>query len=127
MDEKLQRINGTPELDKCIKMVFNPAEFINRLDTLRSCLEEFNQYLAFDGWNVEVKNTSFEIHKVIGPDIESKLKKCDEAGQDMSEFDFLRVEFEEIGGTGDRHLSQDLFSVSCLKCPCLNRKGDKLQ
>ena len=41
-DEKLQRINGTPELDKCIKMVFSPSGFIGRVDVLRSCLDEFN-------------------------------------------------------------------------------------
>ena len=31
-DEKLQRINGTIELDKCIKMVFSPSGFIGRVD-----------------------------------------------------------------------------------------------
>lgn len=95
-DEKLKRINGTPDLDKCIKMVFNPVEFINRLDIMRSCLDEFNQFLAFDGWKVEVKNTGVEIHKVAGPDIESKLRERNDVSQDLSESDFLKVEFEEI-------------------------------
>lgn len=95
-DEKLQCINGTPELDKCIKMLFNPSGFINRVDVLRSCLDEFNEYLAFDGWKVEVKNTGVEIHKVSGPDIETKLKEQPVVSGDVSEADFLKVEIEEI-------------------------------
>lgn len=95
-EQKLQSINGTPALDKCIKMVFNPAEFIGRTDVLRSCLDEFNQYLAFDGWKVEVKNTGVEIHKTSGPDIESELKKHTEIDKEMSESDFLKAEIEEI-------------------------------
>jgi len=95
-DEKLQRINGTPELDKCIKMVFNPAGFIGRVDVLRSCLDEFNEYIAFDGWKVEVKNTGVEIHKTAGPDIETKLRgSVDHAGE-VTESDFLKAEIEEI-------------------------------
>ena len=95
-DEKLQCINGTPELDKCIKMLFNPSGFINRVDVLRSCLDEFNEYLAFDGWKVDVKNTGVEIHKVSGPDIETKLKEQPVVSGDVSEADFLKVEIEEI-------------------------------
>lgn len=95
-DDRLIRINGAPELDKCIKMVFNPAEFIGRVNELKSCLEEFNEYLAFDGWMVEVKNTGVEIHKTKGPDIESKLKENTVSNSDMSESDFLKVEIEEI-------------------------------
>lgn len=95
-DEKLQRINGTPELDKCIKMVFSPSGFIGRVDVLRSCLDEFNEYLAFDGWKVEIKNTGVEIHKTSGPDIETKLREQTVVSGDVSEADFLKVEIEEI-------------------------------
>ncbi len=95
-DEKLEKINGKPELDKCIKMVFDPAEFISRVDVLKSCLEEFNDYLAFDGWRVEVKNTGVEMHKATGPDIESQLKEYKVSNNDISESNFLKVEIEEI-------------------------------
>ena len=95
-DEKLQRINGTPELDKCIKMLFSPSGFINRVDVLRSCLDEFNEYLAFDGWKVEIKNTGVEIHRTSEPDIETKLKEQTLVSSDVSEADFLKVEIEEI-------------------------------
>ena len=95
-DERLARINGTPELDKCIKMVFNPAEFIGKLDKLKTCLNEFNEYLAFDGWKVEVKNTGVEIHRTSSPDIESRLKEQSDNKISLTESDFLRVEIEEI-------------------------------
>ena len=95
-DNKLTVINGSPELDKCIKMVFNPSEFIGRVDDLRSCLKEFNEYLAFDGWKVEVKNTGVEIHRVTRPDIEAQLKESYKADNVMTEDDFLKVEIEDI-------------------------------
>ena len=95
-DQRLSSINGKPELDRCIKIVFNPAEFIGRVDVLRDCLDEFNQYLAFDGWKVEVKNTGVEIHRTTGPDIESKLKENTVTSEDVSEADFLKVEIEDI-------------------------------
>ena len=96
-DEKLAMINGTPELDRCIKMVFNPSEFIGRLNELKACVGEFNEYLAFDGWKVEIRNTGVEIHRTSGPDIEAKLKEADDTKNGtISESDFLKVEIEEI-------------------------------
>lgn len=95
-EEKLGLLNRTPELDKCIKEIFNPSGFIGRMDVLRACLDEFNEYLAFDGWKVDVKNTGVEIHKTAGPDIEAKLKENKVPTSDVSESDFLRIEIEEI-------------------------------
>lgn len=95
-DNKLSDINGKPELDKCIKMVFNPAEFIARYEVLNECLDTFNQYLAYDGWKVEVKNSGVEIHKTKGPDIETKLMKKASSVNDITEADFLSVEFVDI-------------------------------
>ena len=95
-DLHLAKINGTPELDKCIKTVFNPAEFIGKVDKLKTCLDEFNEYLAFDGWKVEVKNTGVEIHRTSCPDIESKLNGQSGSKISLAESDFLKVEIEEI-------------------------------
>ena len=33
-DEKLSRINGTPELDKCIRNLFAPVNYIGRIDEI---------------------------------------------------------------------------------------------
>ena len=49
-DEKLKVINGTPELDKCIKKAFAVVEYIGRIDQLDAMITDFNQYLAFDKW-----------------------------------------------------------------------------
>lgn len=51
-DERLQKINGTPQLDECIKNVFAPINFIGRVAELDEHLKEFNKYLAFDKWRV---------------------------------------------------------------------------
>ena len=48
-DDRLQRINGTPELDKCIKMTFAVIDFVGEIDTLDQLIAQFNQYMAFDG------------------------------------------------------------------------------
>ena len=50
--EKLEKINGTPELDKCIKTVFNPINFIEDPIQLQELIDAFNKYLAFDGWMI---------------------------------------------------------------------------
>ncbi|WP_288786692.1 hypothetical protein [uncultured Fibrobacter sp.] len=50
--EKLERINGTPEIDKCIKTVFNPINFIEDPTQLQELIDAFNKYLAFDGWMI---------------------------------------------------------------------------
>ena len=95
-EEKLKTINGTSDMDKCIKTTFSPVGFVGRVDALKTCLSEFNEYLSFDGWKVEIKNSGVEIHKTDAPDIESKLKGCGEPKGDMTESDFLKVEIEEI-------------------------------
>ena len=46
--DRLIIINGTPELDKCIKMLFSPINFINEFERLDSLINEFNNYLMFD-------------------------------------------------------------------------------
>lgn len=51
-DQKLEAINGTPELDKCIKKVFAVVDYIERIDYLDKQIDHFNQYLAFDTWEV---------------------------------------------------------------------------
>ena len=51
-EEKIRALNGKPELDRCIKDVFAPVNFIGRFSELDSFIADFNQYLCFDGWNV---------------------------------------------------------------------------
>lgn len=51
-DVKLHEINGTPELDKCIKNAFAVIDFKDRIEELDLLISNFNQYLAFDKWKV---------------------------------------------------------------------------
>ena len=48
----LEKINGTPELDKCIKNTFAVINYIGRIAELDALIADFNQYLAFDKWSV---------------------------------------------------------------------------
>ncbi len=91
-DEKLSKINGTPELDKCIKNLFAPVNFIGRIYELDKFIDEFNQYLVFDGWKVVRKSKDISFIKANESDLEKSLssKLTDD------ETDFLSIEFEEI-------------------------------
>jgi hypothetical protein len=51
-DQRLAQLNGTPNLDQCIKETFAPINFIGRLDVLDELIGDFNQYLAFDKWKL---------------------------------------------------------------------------
>lgn len=55
-DEKLKIINGTPELEKCIKNTFAVVNYIGKIDKLDSLIADFNQYLAFDKWAIKRDN-----------------------------------------------------------------------
>jgi hypothetical protein len=90
-DEKLKKINGTPEIDKCIKNVLNPVNFIGRFGELDKCISDFNQYLLFNDWKVirEGKEIKF---------VKAGKINIDEinGGTDFKEDDFLNKEFNEI-------------------------------
>ena len=62
-DQKLEAINGTPELDKCIKKVFAVVDYIERIDYLDKQIDHFNQYLAFDTWEVVRDNNVITLKK----------------------------------------------------------------
>lgn len=88
-DERLAKINGTPELDKCLKKAFSPVNFIGRFGELDNFLKDFNQYLAFDKWKI-VRNGA-EINFIRLDQIE-----FDETTPAPNEDEFLKKEFEEV-------------------------------
>lgn len=90
---RLKAINGTPELDKCIKDLFAPVNFIDRFAELDKCIISFNKYLSFDGWNVIRNNTTISIVKVKEINLENEASK---EKININEEDFLRKEFNEI-------------------------------
>lgn len=89
-DEKLSKINGTPELDKCIKKLFAPVNFIGRFADLDKFIKDFNQYLAFDNWKVVRNEKEITFEKADKIDFE------DSSSETIEEDEFLKREFSEI-------------------------------
>lgn len=90
-DEKLAKLNGTPELDKCIKTVFSPVNYIGRFDILDKLIADFNAFLAFDNWQVIRKNTEITFQKGEKVNI-PETPKAETATED----NFLNQEFKAI-------------------------------
>lgn len=55
-DEKLKSINGTLEMDKCIRETFAVADFIEEIPLLDNLIADFNKYLVLDKWQVVRNN-----------------------------------------------------------------------
>lgn len=87
-DDRLEKLNGTPELDKCIKAVFAPVNFIGKYEILDKHISSFNEYLAFDDW--KVLRTGKEILFTKADKINFETKK------EVNEEDFISQEFDEI-------------------------------
>lgn len=70
--DKLEKINGTPVLDQCIKKVFNPVNFVERFEDLQKLIDDFNLYLMFDGWKIfreGIQQRIDEIGKCLGGEL----------------------------------------------------------
>ncbi|MCG6142671.1 hypothetical protein [Leptospira mtsangambouensis] len=98
-DEKISQINGTPELDKCIKILFAPINFVGRIADLDIYINDFNQYLAFDNWKVERKGKEITF---------AKTDKIDSLEKNViqNEDEFLNREISNINieGIGLDHI-----------------------
>jgi hypothetical protein len=89
-DAKLAQINGTPELDKCIKSLFSPVNFIGKTAELDKHILEFNQFLCFDKWRVIRKDAEITFERADKVIIESPTPTV------IIEEDFLKQEFKEV-------------------------------
>jgi hypothetical protein len=87
-DDRLEKINGTPELDKCIKMIFAPINFIGNYDVLDNHINSFNEYLAFDDWKVVRNGKDISFNKA--DKINFDVKK------EVNEEEFINQEFDEV-------------------------------
>jgi hypothetical protein len=95
-DEKLQSLNGTPELDKCIREVFAPVNFVGKFYELDEFISQFNQYLAFDGWNIFRKGKEISFRKVTDNDVEEQINSNFSNKTETSEEQFLEQDFKNI-------------------------------
>lgn len=89
-DEKLVNLNGTPELDKCIKTVFSPANFIGHAEKLDAHISDFNQFLAFDKWKLVRNKVELSFQKL--DEVEFDETPCSAETED----EFLQREFSDI-------------------------------
>jgi hypothetical protein len=90
-DEKLKLINGSPEIDKCIKKLFEPVNYISRFKELDTFIADFNQYLAFDRWKVVREKTEIKFKKASEIDFEDS-----EQNIEIKEDEFLNREFKDV-------------------------------
>jgi hypothetical protein len=63
-DEKLGKINGTPELDQCLKNTFAVFNFVGQIEILDALIAEFNQYMVFDKWAIVRDNDTITFRKL---------------------------------------------------------------
>ena len=90
-DEKLSKINGTADLDKCIKNLFSPINYIDRFEELDGFIREFNKYLAFDKWQVVRDNAQIIFEKQDAIVLDTPNTKGE-----VSEDEFLQRDFKEV-------------------------------
>ena len=74
-DDRLQKINGTPELDKCIRNAFAVVNYIGRIPELDAIIADFNQYLAFDKWSVVRNNDTITFKRLDKVIVDEPAKK----------------------------------------------------
>lgn len=88
--DRLQRINGTPALDKCICNAFAVINYIGRISELDALIADFNQYFAFDKWSVVRENDciTFVKHEKV------KIPKNENENKTLKEEDFLKETFD---------------------------------
>ena len=93
-DDRLAEINGTPELEKCIKNVFAVVNYIGRMPELDALITNFNQYLAFDKWLVVRENDQIIFKKSDRVVVDVKPQSM----TDIEEDEFLKQTFDvDIG------------------------------
>lgn len=88
-DARLVKINGTSDLDKCIKNLLAPFNFIGNFPKLDDHISDFNQYMAFDNWKVVRREREITFTKSDKIDFEEDKKSNEED-------EFLKQEFLEI-------------------------------
>jgi hypothetical protein len=91
-DEKLETLNGSPELDACIRAVLNPANFIGRINELDERIAEFNKFLAFDKWKVTRNGADIGFTKLQNVEIDESPATAATMGED----EFLKREFSNV-------------------------------
>ena len=118
-DEKLLQINGTPEIDKCIKMVFEPQKYIGKYNLLDDCIDSFNKYLAFDNWKVIRNGKYITFTKADNIDFSYNVDEKDKEKSNKEKFlkkEYNNISFDKIGIEGTLVEVLNLRLVEIQKC-----------
>jgi len=99
-DDKLSQINGTPELDKCIKKLLAPVNFIGKFEELDKFILEFNQFLAFDNWKVKRDNKKIYFQKTNDDDLDTFSYESSEKENDFLEKQIDEISIDKLGLDG---------------------------
>lgn len=120
-DEKLKAINGTPELDKCIKATFAVINYIERIPVLDAMIETFNKYLAFDKWSIARENDQITFKKLDRVIIDDGKKDT----KTSRESEFLGLKFDaNVDAMGlDSNVTQIIKSRLVEAENCVNCKA----
>lgn len=89
-DERLKAINGTPELDKCIRNAFAVVDYIENINVLDEAIVHFNKYLAFDKWAVVRENETIAFKRLDRVIVDAPTKPSAE----IQEAEFLKLKFD---------------------------------
>ena len=121
-DSKLKVLNGTADIDKCIRKVLSPVEFIENIDCLDECIKSFNAYLAFDGWKVVRRNREITFVRA-DVDVDEMVKEVAqnnaERADGISLDSFLKKQFEDIDFSR--------IAIESTLVPILNSRLDELK
>lgn len=119
-DEKLKKINGTPEIDKCIKKVFAVVDYIERIEQLDSYIARFNKYLAFDKWKVVRKNDEIIFEKIDKVVVDAQTKE-----DSITEREFLSHSFKiDVGLLGLENSLEEIIKMRLKETEeCVNNKA----
>jgi hypothetical protein len=89
-DDKLRKINGTSDIDKCIKKAFAVIDYVGRVSYLDSLIANFNEYLMFDKWKVIRENDVITFKKID----QVVVNTNDKIATDITEDEFLKRTFK---------------------------------
>lgn len=121
-DYKLEKINGTPELDKCIKSIFAVNNYIGRVAYLDELIADFNQYLVFDKWRIIRENEKITFKKLDEIIIENKKKTSE-----VSEKEFLQLNFDSsIDSIGLEYSLTEILKIRILEAESNTSIGNSL-
>lgn len=121
-DCKLQEMNGTPAIDKCIKSIFAVNNYIGRVSYLDELIADFNQYLVFDKWKIVREN-----EKIIFKKLDEIIIENNKQISDVSEKEFLQLNFDtSIDNIGLEYSLTEILKIRILEAESNTSIGNSL-